>query len=122
MNENLTLTDVIIKVHRDYPRVMAGTYGTIVLVFLMILLVLWMIFGTGPRRRRGMRAARSLLKSSGYKAALDQLKQVRAIGSPSAGWIKTFDEFEAECLQAASDAALKEKKFEDALEFGQRAA
>jgi len=47
---------------------------------------------------------------------------VRAIGSPSTSWVRTFDQFEGECLETASAAAIKDKKFEEALQFGHRAA
>ncbi len=106
----------------QYPKTIAAIVGSIVLVFLLLLLSVWLAWGRGPRRRRAMRAARKLLDTGNWKGALDQLKAVRAIGSPSASWCNTFDLFEVECLQAASVAALKDKKFEDALTFGLQAA
>jgi tetratricopeptide (TPR) repeat protein len=120
--QNLTLTEILLKLHHDHPGKFAAFYGLIALFVLGILFGIWQLWGIGPRRRRGLRAARRLLKTGPWQAALDQLKRVRAIGSPSASWIKTFDQFEAECLQAAAKAALQEKKFEDALKFGAQAA
>ena len=123
--KELTLTDVtdaIVKLHQLYPGRFAFFYGFIGLLFLMMLLTVWLIWGNGPRRRRGLRAARKQLETGAWKAALDHLQRLRALGSPSSSWVKRFDQFEAECLQAASKAAINDKKFDDALQFGQRAA
>lgn len=120
--QNLTLTEVILTLHRNNPGVFATIYGLIALFVIAVLIALWQFLGAGPRRRRGLRAARALLKTGSWQAALDQLKKTRAIGIPSSSWLKTFGEFEAECLQAAMKAALADKKFEEALQFGQQAA
>src|SRR5438128_3691368 len=117
--KDLTLTEVIWKLHQDYPGRFAIFYGIIALIVLLVLVGLWQILGIGPRRRRGLRAARALLKAGSWQAALDQLKKTRSIGIPSSSWLKTFAQFEAECLQAAMKAALADKNFEDALQFGQ---
>lgn len=120
--KDLTLPEIILKLHQDHPGRFAIFYGAIAFFVLLAFVGIWQLWGRGPRRRRGLRACRKQLTSGNWKAALEQLKRVRAIGAPSASWTKTFDQFEAECLQAASAAAVQEKKFEDALEFGQRAA
>lgn len=120
--QNLTLTEVIWKLHQDRPGVFAIIYGAIVVLILGVLVGLWMLWGAGPRRWRGLRAAQALLAEGNWQGALEQLTQVRAIGMSSESWIKTFDEFEAECLQAGMNAALADKKFEDALKHGQQAA
>ena len=120
--KDLTLTDVFVKFHQDYPVQMAILYGSLALIALLVLIGMWLLWGAGPRRRRGLRAARKLLQTGAWQVALDHLTKVRAIGSPSASWVKRFDQFEAECLQAAMKAAGEAKKFEDALEFGQRVA
>jgi tetratricopeptide (TPR) repeat protein len=120
--QNLTLTEVLLKLHEDHPGKFAAFYGLIALFVVGILFGIWQLWGIGPRRRRGLRAGRRLLKTGTWQTALDQLKRVRAIGLPSAAWIKTFDQFEAECLKAGAKTALKEKKFEDALKFSAQAA
>src|ERR1019366_7403897 len=107
--KDLTLTEVILKLHHDYVIGFAIFYGLIALFTLAVLFGLWQLWGIGPRRRRGLRAARRLLKNGDWNAALDQLKRVRSIGSPSSSWVRTFDEFEAECLQIAFKAAIKDK-------------
>jgi tetratricopeptide (TPR) repeat protein len=118
----MTFTEVILKLHQDHPVGFAIFYGVIALFVLAVLVGFWQLFGIGPRRRRGMRAARRLLQTGAWQAALDQLQRVRAIGLPSSSWLKTFEQFEAECLQAAAKTALKDKKFEDAIKFGLHAA
>ena len=120
--QDLTLFEIILKLHRDHPLGFATFYGLIALFFLAILIAIWQLWGFGPRRRRGMRAARKQLAADDWKGATEQLKRVRAIGSPSSSWNKTFDKFEAECLEIAAQAAIKEKKFEEALQLSQRAA
>ena len=107
---------------QGYPKAIAGICGAFVFLFVALLVGAWLIWGGAPRRRRAFNVARKLLQAADWEAALAQLKIVRAIGSPSASWQKTFDEFEAECLKHASKTALKDKRFEDALEQGMRAA
>ena len=100
-----------------YPRAMAGIFGSIVLLVLVLLLVSWLVFGRGPRRRRGMRTVRKLLKVGSWKAALEQLKLVRAtvpdyqtgadfswnskywqeFGSPAGGLFSTPEDFAVVC-------------------------
>src|SRR5438876_9866004 len=97
--KDLTLTEIILKLHQDYPGRFALFYGAIALVVFLLLVGVWQVWGWGPRRRRGLRAARKLLDAGNWQGALDQLKLVRALGAPSSSWTKTFDAFEAECLQ-----------------------
>lgn len=118
----MTLTEVLIKILRDNPRTTAAACAVIALIALAGLIALWMIWGAGPRRRRGLRGARKLLEAGNTQAALEQLKRVRVIGSPSAAWVKTFDQLEAECLQSSMQTALDARKFEEALQIGQRVA
>jgi tetratricopeptide (TPR) repeat protein len=119
---DLTLTDVIFKILQDNPRTTAAVGAALALFILAGFVVLWLLWGTGPRRRRALRSASKLLQAGNTQGALDQLKRVRAIGAPSSAWIKRFDQFEAACLQASMQAALDAKKFEDALQIGQRVA
>lgn len=120
--KDLTLADIILKLHQDHPGKFGTFYALVALFILGILLGLWQLWGAGPRRRRGMRSARKLLQAGNWNGALTQLKLIRNIGLPSSAWQKTFAEFEGQCLKAAYAAALKDKKFEDALKFGTNAA
>src|SRR3989442_590469 len=120
--QDLSLIEIILKLHRDYPGRFAIFYGTIVFFVFLALFLLWLLIGRGPRRRRGLKQARKVLAAGDWQGALEQLKRTRAIGSPSASWQRTSDLFEADCIQAARENAIKAKKFEEALEFGLRAA
>src|SRR5258705_70820 len=83
--------------------------------------VAWRILGAGPRRGRGLRNARNLLKEGKWKEALSLVRRVRQIGAPSASWRERIDRAEASCLDAARVAALADKQFEEALEHAQKA-
>jgi tetratricopeptide (TPR) repeat protein len=97
-------------------------YGGLALPFLIALLVVWLVFGFGPRRRRGLKRARQRLKEGAWEDAMERVGKLRRIGLPSKSWQKTFDKFEAECLQGAARIALDEANFEQALEFSLKAA
>lgn len=86
------------------------------------LLVLWQMFGPGPRRRRGLRRAQWRLREGAWADALERVRKLRDRGSPSVAWLKRFDVFEAECLQAAGPSLIAEKEFDRALEQLLRAA
>lgn len=120
--KDLSLPEILLKLHQDYPGRFAIFYGLIALFVLLVLVGIWQLWGGGPRRRRGLNAARTRLTAGDWKGALEQLKRTREIGSFAGSWARSFDQFEAECLKAAAESASKEKKFEDALEFGLRAA
>jgi len=107
---------------QSYPRAIAGICAGFVFLFVAMLFGAWLIWGSTPRRRRAFKVARKHLQDANWEAALAQLNVARAIGTPSASWQKTFNEFEAECLKHASKKALKDKRFEDALELGVRAS
>jgi tetratricopeptide (TPR) repeat protein len=107
---------------QGYPKAIAGICGGFVLFLLALLIGAWLIWGSAPRRRRAFALARKHLQTGDWQTALTQLNSARAIAAVSGSWHKTFDEFEAECLQHAAKAALKDKRFEDALEHGQKAA
>src|SRR5262245_58943557 len=120
--QNQTLWEIILQLHRESRVGFAIFYGSIAFCVLAALFALWQIWGWGPRRRRGMRAARKQLAAGDWKNALEQLKRIRAMGPASASWTNTFNDFEAECLQAASASAVEGKRFDEAFEFSKRAA
>lgn len=97
-------------------------YGGLATPLLILLLVLWLVFGPGPRRWRGMRRARQRLKEGNWAEAAERVRKLRNTGRPSKRWRKTFDEFEADCLQAAANLALDEGDYEGALEHALKAA
>jgi tetratricopeptide (TPR) repeat protein len=97
-------------------------YGTAGFVALVVLVVLWQVFGAGPRRRRGLKRARQRLKEGAWQDALERVRKLRPSGTPSAAWRKRFDHFEAECLDAAAKEALDDERYEEALEHRLKAA
>jgi tetratricopeptide (TPR) repeat protein len=97
-------------------------YGSCALPFLIALLVGWLVFGYGPRRRRAMKRARLALKNGAWEDALERIRKLRNFGMPSKNWQHTFDKFEAECLQTATQKALDDGEFERALEHASKAA
>jgi tetratricopeptide (TPR) repeat protein len=97
-------------------------YGGLAAPFFILALGLWLVFGRGPRRWRGMRRARQRLREGNWAEAAERVRKLRNMGRPSKSWRKTFDDFEADCVQAAADLALQEGDYEGALEHGLRAA
>ncbi len=97
-------------------------YGTPAALILILLLVLWFVFGYGPRRRRGLKRARLRLKEGAWQDAVERVRKLRNLGLPSKNWRRTFDEFEADCVQTAAQRALDEGDFEEALQHLRKAA
>jgi hypothetical protein len=97
------------------PRAAAVFYGVAGALAAVALVVLWQVFGRGPRSRRGLKRARRRLAEGAWQDALERVRKLRNAGSSSPAWKKRFNEAEAECLRAAAQAALADKKFEDAL-------
>lgn len=97
-------------------------YSVLGVVALVLLFVLWRTVGRAPRRWRGLKRAAALLQQGKWHEALDLVRKLRHIGTPSSAWIERFHDAEGQCLRLAADAALKEKKFEEALGHLVRAA
>lgn len=116
------IPEILQPIFGSGPRAVAILYGIPAALLLSALVAVWLAFGFGPRRRRGLRQARRLLQQGQWTDALARVQALREIGIPSAGWLRAFDQFEAECLQAAAQSALTEKNFEQALERAQKAA
>ncbi|MBI3408354.1 MAG: tetratricopeptide repeat protein [Planctomycetes bacterium] len=104
----------------DLPLSMPVLLGLVVAA-LMGLALAWQILGLGPRRRRGLKRAQRRLQEGAWSDALERVRKLRARklharGSPSAVWRKRFNQFEADCLLAASRAFLQDRNYERALE------
>ncbi len=69
-----------------------------------------------------MRRARQRLKEGHWAEAAERVRKLRHMGRPSKRWRKTFDDFEADCWQAAANLALDEGDYEEALEHALKAA
>ncbi len=86
--------------------------GGLLLAFAVLL---WLILGRGPRRRRAFRRAQRLLHQGQWQDALALVGAIRGAGRRSTAWQGRVDSLEGECHHAAGDAALKEQRFEDAV-------
>jgi len=87
----------------------------------LLLILCWLAFGSGPRRRRIYRRSRTLLAQGNWEEALALLRPLKS-WRHSKGWQQRLRVAEAECLHAAVQDALEQKKFEAALEHAERAA
>jgi tetratricopeptide (TPR) repeat protein len=86
-----------------------------------LLVVLYLGFAPGPRRRRAFRRAQKLLAGGSWKEALALVESLDRKGI-SQGWRVRLRNCAGECHQRAVDQALKERNFEDALEHSLQAA
>src|SRR5262245_19616510 len=74
------------------------------------------LFRTRARPERALAAARQRLERGDWSGALDALRRLRPTHSAApAPWHEERRLLEADCLVAASDAALRERRFADAL-------
>lgn len=76
----------------------------------------WIIYGRGPRRRRCCQRALRLLETKRWPEALDELRQLQALGLLSQPWQTRVRKVEGECHYLAGEAALRDKQFESGLE------
>src|SRR5262249_50718198 len=104
---------------RRHPG-MVMQYVVIAVVVVGLALVLWQAFAPGPRRRRAFSRAERLLEGGSWQQAL---ALVEAQDSPglSEAWRGRLRAAAGECHLRAADAALKEKRYEDALRHLQTA-
>lgn len=93
----------------------------LLLVFLIALLILvWQLFGRGPRRRRLLRRSQQLLAQNNWQQALQLLQPLTAAGR--SGWQRSVRQLQGECHKAAMESAIQEKSFEAALSHALQAA
>jgi tetratricopeptide (TPR) repeat protein len=88
----------------------------------LLLLVLWLVFGRGPRRGRAFGRAQELLEQGCWEEAQTILAELQAQGRLSSAWQDRLRGAAAECHQRAGDQLLKEKRFEDSLQHYLQAA
>jgi tetratricopeptide (TPR) repeat protein len=89
----------------------------------LILLVggLYVIVGPGPVRMRAFNRARRALEHGDWRNALSTVEALRK-ARLSPVWEERSRTLAAECRQAATDGALKDKRYEEALEHSIQAA
>jgi tetratricopeptide (TPR) repeat protein len=81
-----------------------------------LLLLVWLLLGRGPRRRRAFRRAQRLLQEGSWLNALQLVEAIRQQGNLSTAWQDRLRELAGECHQEATNSALKDKRYEDALQ------
>src|SRR5439155_3744093 len=73
---------------------------------------LWLLFGRGPRRRRGEQRARLLLQQGDWEAALAIGQDWQKRGRLSTAWEGRLRSLEGECQRLAGDKDLADKRYE----------
>jgi tetratricopeptide (TPR) repeat protein len=116
------IPEVLVPLIGDSTKTVVIFYGSIAGFVLLVLFILWLIFGRGPRRRRAFKHARRLLDKGHWDEALAEIKKLRVYGTPSAAWTKKFDLLEGHALKRAATKALDDKQFEASLEHALRSA
>jgi tetratricopeptide (TPR) repeat protein len=91
-------------------------YVVLAILFIVLGLAVWQIFGRGPRRRRAFARAQRAQQQGAWKEALATLEALKAESTLSAAWQARLRTAQGECHQTAGDQALKEKNYEDSLE------
>lgn len=109
----------------DGPEAAVLVYGSLACLGLTLLLLLigaWQLFGRGPRRRRAFARARRFLQQGDWKQALAIGRVLQSQGRLSTSWQGRLRNLEGECRHKAGDEAVREKRWEDAVEQYQQAA
>jgi tetratricopeptide (TPR) repeat protein len=103
------------------PRAaMAFTAVTLALT-LASLVILWLLLGPGPRRRRAYRRALRMLQAGALPEALAAVRALQA-RRPRGAWQQKLRRAEADCLRAGGRAHLQQKEYEQGLEHLVQAA
>jgi tetratricopeptide (TPR) repeat protein len=97
-------------------------YVVVATVLAVGLACLWLTFGRGPRRARAYHRARALLARESPDEALAIAEAMRASGKLPAYWQGQFRALAGDCRQLMADRALKEQRYEEALEHGKQSA
>jgi hypothetical protein len=92
----------------------------LVLAAIVLVLLLWLAFGRGPRRRRAFARAGRLLEAGNWMEALTITEGLRASRGLSEQWQARLRNLAGECHQRAAEEALKDKRYEDAAEHRSR--
>src|SRR5262249_33731664 len=96
--------------------------GAAFLLLAFVLLILWLVFGRGPRRAPAFRRAPRLPKSGDWHKAPDMGRTLQGWGRHPAVWQGRLRNAEGECHHVAGDEALQARRFEESREHYLRAA
>ncbi len=89
---------------------------------LLFLLLLWQLFGSGPRRSRAVARAEWLLGQGQWGEALQTARTYQAQEGLSPAWRERLHALEGRCLLAAGDQAVRDRRYEDGLQYYLQAA
>ena len=103
----MPVPDILVRLTGSPVLAALLLYGAPAVPILILLLVLWFVFGYGPRRRRGLKRARLRLKDGAWQDAVERVRKLRNLGLPSKSWQKTFDQFFKNFEKQVSALALK---------------
>src|SRR4051812_3512184 len=106
---------VLLAVH---PGLLIGLVAGV----LLLALVLWLVLAPGPQRARAVTRARLLLEQGKWEEALPIARALQSQGSVPPPWRERLRKLEAECLLAAGDQALLERRYEESLQLYRQAA
>src|SRR5262249_20193022 len=99
---------VLLAVH---PGLLIG----LLIEVLILPLVRWMVLAPGPQGSRAVARARLLLGQGKWDEALQIARTLQSQGALSPSWQEHLRKLEAECLLAAGDRALQERRYEQSL-------
>jgi tetratricopeptide (TPR) repeat protein len=88
----------------------------ILVLILGLSLILWLIFGPGPRRARAFHRAQRLLEQDQWQEALAILEPIAEVSGLSEVWQGRLRNGLGECHSRAAEEALKQQHYEDALD------
>jgi tetratricopeptide (TPR) repeat protein len=91
-------------------------YGVGGLLLVALAVGLWLAFGRGPRRRRGVKHVHRLLRQGEWQQALRTVHELQAGLRPGSLWEGRLRRAEGECRRAAGVAAVKAGDYEKGLE------
>ncbi len=97
-------------------------YALGALAVVLLAMAGWWVFGQGPRNRRALRHAHHLLRQGRWQDALAIVQGRQSRGKLSFTWQGRFWRAEGDCQRVALQAALEEKRFDQALDHALRAA
>jgi tetratricopeptide (TPR) repeat protein len=104
------------------PPVQLLLYGGAAFLLVALAVTAWLVFGRGPRLRRGLRHVHRLLRQGDWHQALHTVHDLQARVRPDSPWGGRLRAAEGECHRAAGVAYVQAGDFEKGLEHHLHAA
>jgi tetratricopeptide (TPR) repeat protein len=77
---------------------------------------LWLVFGRAPRRQRAFKRGQRFLHDGDWEEALSAAREIHRLGRLNRSWEGRLRNLQGESHHVAGDQALKDKRYEDALQ------